>query len=422
MKQHYDIAIIGGGMVGASLAVSLLDAAQQLSLNIAVFEAYPLPEAGAQQLQPSYDARSTALSYGSRELLQRMNVWQSLSRQVSPIHHIRVSDRGHFGAVRLDAKSQGVPALGYVVENRWLGQVLLNRLAEAGGQVDLHCPAEVLSAEPHERGMTLQLDMEGESQSITAELVVMADGGRSLLRERLGIDYQQSDYQQCAVIANVSADRPHRGIAYERFTAAGPMALLPLTDDAESRPRSALVWSLPLERADEVLNWSDQHFLSELQRQFGYRAGAFQRLGERHCYPLKLTRAREQVRQGLVVLGNAAHTLHPIAGQGFNLALRGALALAEELVSAAEAGRPLGALSTLNRFNQKLDWDQQKTIGFSDQVTRLFSTDRQDAVCVRTLGMLAMDLLPPIKGYFSRSAMGQDVASAELSVRNPHGH
>ncbi|WP_076715143.1 2-octaprenyl-6-methoxyphenyl hydroxylase [Motiliproteus sp. MSK22-1] len=424
MKSHYDIAIIGGGMVGASLAVSLLQAASKYSLSIAVFEAHPLPEPTAETFQPSYDARSTALSFGTRKLLEQMGVWDTLRAQVSPIEKIRVSDRGHFGAVRLEAKTQQVPALGYVVENRWLGQTLLDALsrglssdsmakkssdAVAESPVSLLCPTEVISAEPLDKGMQLVVRKDGSTFDVTADLVVMADGGRSALREKLAIDYNESDYQQYAVVANITPDRPHQNIAYERFTASGPMALLPLTNDGMNKPRCALVWSIAAEQAEQIMNCSGDKFLHQLQQQFGYRAGIFQQVGQRYCYPLQLMRVREQVRQGIVVLGNAAHTLHPIAGQGFNLALRGALALSEQLVKAVEEGADLGAMATLRQFEQRLEWDQDKTIGFSDQVTRLFSSEAGGAVVARNLGLLAMDLSPIAKQWFARSAMGLDI-------------
>ncbi|MEH6627466.1 MAG: 2-octaprenyl-6-methoxyphenyl hydroxylase [Motiliproteus sp.] len=420
MKSHYDVAIIGGGMVGASLAVSLLPAVKKYGLKLAVFEAFALPESNSAELQPSYDARSTALSYGTRKLLEQMGVWQALSPQVSAIEQIKVSDRGHFGAARLQASKYKVPALGYVVENRWLGHVLLERLS-ADPSVELICPAEVTHAEPKAEGMSLQIDVNGEQQKISADLVVMADGGRSALRERLGIDYSHQEYGQYAVIANVTPDRPHQGVAYERFTASGPMALLPLTDDGDGQSRCALIWSVPEEQIDTVLGWNDQQFIDHLQQQFGYRAGAFTQVGERHSYPLKLSRVKEQVRQGVVVLGNAAHTLHPIAGQGFNLALRGTLALAESLVQALARGEKLGAIGTLKEFEQRLSWDQHKTIGFSDQVMRLFSNDSTESVVARNLGLLALDLLPVAKGLFARSAMGLDVPQPQFTLGTDHG-
>ncbi len=408
-STRYDVAIIGAGMVGASLALALLPLARARGLRIALLEAHPLPATTDMPLSPSFDARATALSYGSGLLLDRLGVWAALTDRVAPIAQVRVSDRGHFGAARLDATEENVAALGYVVENRVLGQALLQRLAAEGrGVVDLLCPARVSSALMQPQGVQLSVAVEAGQQTLTAELVVMADGGRSTLAEQLGLDYQRRDYAQRALIANVRLQRPHGGVAYERFTASGPMALLPLQDDAEGQPRAALVWSAEQARCEALLAMPDAAFVAELQNQFGYRAGRLLGVGGRSSYPLNLMRIREQVRPNLIALGNAAHTLHPIAGQGFNLALRGVMVLADELASASAAGARWGDIAVLARVEARCRWDQDKTIGFSDQVTRLFSTERRPAVIGRNLGLLALDLCPPVKREFARSAMGLD--------------
>ena len=332
MKQHYDIVIVGGGMVGASLACALLPASEKLDLNIAVIEAFPLPEANDLVYQPSYDSRATALAYGARTIYELMGIWDTLREHLSPIEHIHVSDRGRFGATRLHAEDEHVAALGYVVENHWLGRVLLDRLQQPdAGRVDFICPAEVTDIVPGAEQMGLSVKLDEQVHDLTAELVVMADGGRSELRERMGIGYTQEAYGQHAVIANISPDRPHAGVAYERFTDSGPMALLPLEDEG-GRHRCGLVWTVPDEMADEILGLDDAEFIERVHERFGYRAGCFVHVGERHAYPLKLSIADEQVRAGLAVLGNAAHALHPIAGQGYNLALRGVVALADQII------------------------------------------------------------------------------------------
>lgn len=430
MDIDCDVAIVGGGMVGAALALALCqgDAVNRDSgrkLSIKVFEAFPVPDAtaaskaAAEPLTPSYDARSTALSLGTRNLLERLGVWSTLAPVSTAINKIQVSDRGHFGATRIDAAKEKVPALGYVTENRSLGQALLTPLLQSdqglGGAVVEFCsPAEVVAAQSVAGGSRIEYEQDGEVRFCTSKLLVIADGGRSGLREQLQIDTDHSPYQQCALIANVSLDRPHQNIAYERFTEEGPMALLPLTADDQGRARAALVWSVPLEQADELLRCPSSQFLQQLQQRFGYRAGRFVALGERHNYPLNLMLAREQVRTGIAVLGNAAHALHPIAGQGFNLALRGAMLLAQEVLAAHGQQRDIGSLDTLERFYSQLGWDQTKTIGFSDKVTGLFSNDRSDAIVARNLGLLGLELLPPLKHALADSAMGLDMPLARL--------
>ncbi|MCS9978864.1 2-octaprenyl-6-methoxyphenyl hydroxylase, partial [Pseudomonas aeruginosa] len=310
-----------------------------------------------------------------------------------PILHIHVSDRGRFGATRLTAIEEGVPALGYVVENAWLGQCLWKALDPE--VVRWHCPAEVKTLEAREGGYRLTLDDETQ---LDCELAILADGGRSGLREQLGIAVEQTPYRQTALIANVSPSEAHLGQAFERFTPSGPMALLPLPDN-----RCALIWTRPGKDAERLRGLDDAAFLGELQAAFGYRLGAFRQVGARHCYPLHLVEAREQVRPHLVVLGNAAHSLHPIAGQGFNLSLRDTLALVDALL---HDDAPLGEFAVLQRYLDGQRLDQQMTVGFSDRVTRLFSNDRALLGAGRNLGLLGLDLLPPAKRWFARQAMG----------------
>ncbi len=438
MQSRYDIAIVGGGMVGAALALALIRGqAHALAqgpcepLRIVVFEAFPLPPVDqprqpGQPLPPSYDARSTALSLGSRHIFERLGVWPELASEACSIGKIQVSDRGHFGAVRLDADKERVPALGYVVENRNLGRVLLQPLQQplqkplprsqqhGSASVAFCCPAEVVAAKSVAGGTRIEYEHDGEVHCCDSRLLVIADGGRSGLCGQLQIETDESSYQHCALIANLSLDRPHQHVAYERFTDEGPMALLPLTDDSQGRPRAALVWSVPLEQADELLRCDKAAFVQQLQQRFGYRAGRFVALGERHSYPLKRRLAREQVRSGLAVLGNAAHSLHPIAGQGFNLALRGAMVLAQELLQAQAEQRDIGSIETLLRFQSQLGWDQAKTIGFSDKVTGLFSNDHSAQVVARNLGLLGLELITPFKHLLAESAMGLDIPLPRL--------
>ena len=386
------LAIVGGGLVGASLALALQQGAKARGWNIALIEPF---EPGS-EYQPSYDARSTALSYGTRLIYQRLGVWERIAERAEPITQIHVSDRGRAGATRLDASDQQVPALGYVVENAWIGHCLWQALDDE--VVTRHCPAEVEQMQAVAAGYRLTLTT---GQVLDCDLAVLADGGRSALREQRGIAIKTTPYDQSALIANVTPGKPHGGQAFERFTDDGPMALLPLQDN-----RCALVWTRPEEDAARLAALPEAAFLDELQQAFGYRLGGFQQVGARHLYPLMLIEAEEQVRSGLVVLGNAAHSLHPIAGQGYNLSLRDTEALAAALLSSSAK---LGDIGVLQAYHRQQRTDQWLTVGFSDRLTRLFAGSALLSVAGRNLGLLGLDLLPPAKAWFARQAMGLGV-------------
>jgi 2-octaprenyl-6-methoxyphenol hydroxylase len=387
--QRVDIAIIGGGLVGSSLAVALQAEAKLRGWRICLIE--PFTPGGA--YQPSYDARSTALSFGSQQIYQRLGLWQRIGQRAEPIKQIHVSDRGRFAAARLSAEEEGVPALGYVVENAWLGECLWQAMDQQ--VVSWRSPAQVTRMQAQAEGYRLSLD---DGATLDCSLAILAEGGRSGLREQLGINVSHMPYGQSALIANISPQDAHNGLAFERFTEEGPMALLPLADK-----RCALVWTRTTGEAERLLALDDRHFLDELQQAFGYRLGSLRQVGARHLYPLALTAAKEQVRQHLVVLGNAAHSLHPIAGQGYNLSLRDTQVLAEALLGSVA---PLGNLATLQGYLRSQQLDQQLTVGFSDQVTRLFSSGQPLLAAGRNLGLLGLDLLPPAKRWFARQAMG----------------
>jgi len=383
------LAIIGGGLVGASLALALQAGAKARGWQILLIE----PFAPGDSFQPSYDARSSALSFGTQQIYQQLGLWPVISQRAEPISQIQVSDRGRFGATRLDAREEGVPALGYVVENAWLGQCLWQALDTE--VVSWRCPAEVKAMQAIAGGYRLQLD---DDTHLECDLAVLADGGRSGLREQLGIHVRRIPYDQSALIANITPGEAHGGQAFERFTEQGPMALLPLPDN-----RCALVWTRQGMDAQRLVETDERSFLRELQDAFGYRLGALRQVGVRHLYPLALVEAEEQVRPHLVVLGNAAHSLHPIAGQGFNLSLRDVQSLADALLDGPALP---GDLATLQAYHQRQRLDQALTIGFSDQVTRLFGSSQPLLAAGRNIGLLGLDLLPPAKSWFARQAMG----------------
>ena len=394
MNESYDIVIVGGGMVGASLALALAP----LPWRIAVVEAF----APSSESQPSYDDRATALAEGSRRIFDTLGVWPELARSAAPIRRIHVSDRGRFGFARLAAGDYGVDALGHVVENRRLGTVLWDALA-CRPRVDLLAPCRVVAVDAAGEPATVEVEAaDGETHTLTAGLVVAADGARSRTREMLGMPVRMDDYGQQALIANVTVTDGGTGDeAYERFTDEGPLALLPMTGN-----RWSLVWTMSPERAALIAEADEPAFLAALQDAFGYRLGGFERAGRRQRYPLQLVAAIEQRLGRVLLIGNAAHGLHPVAGQGFNLGLRDVAVLADVLASTSEAGGDPGASATLEAY---LDWrreDHERVIGLTDSLVRLFTNPLAPVRGARALGLIGLDLIGPAKDLFARQAMG----------------
>ena len=398
---HADIAIIGGGMVGASLA--LLLAQQNPAWKIMLLDAQAI-NVNEAPYQSSFDSRSTAISHGSVEILQNLGVWQQLSQQATAIRQVHVSDAGHFMGGLIDAKTYGLSAVGFVIPNAWLGRVLHRQLL-AQKNVEVMAPAKVERIIPQQAGAQLAVHSPAGNTVLNCALAVIADGGDSPLRNALGIEVAVKDYQQTAIIANVGFSQPHKNLAYERFTSDGPLALLPLGGSPDAQ-ESALVLTLPREKSNELNSMDDAGFLQHLQHRFGYRLGKFLRVSERFSYPLQLTTAKEQVRSHIALVGNAAHFLHPVAGQGFNLSLRDCACLAGELGKAERAGKLLGELSTLQEFSQQQALDQTLTIGFSDKLVRLFSNSQLPLVALRHLGFVGLDVLPGVKSQFAAQTMG----------------
>lgn len=414
MTGKYDVLIIGGGLVGASLLCALESAINQHGLRVAMVETHAIDEAvdtstnalsgSPPSSPPSYDARASALSYGTRLIYDELGLWPDLDPFATAILDIQVSDRGHFGSTRLNHQQESVPALGYVVENYRLGEVLLKRLKSYRdqGRVEVLSPAQVQSLQPlPDSEMKVVIRQGEEFVEKVASLVVLADGGRSRLMEKLGISRKHYDYEQYALVANVSLDKPHNGVAYERFAGRGPMALLPLCAD-----RSALVWTVPTDEINDRMSMDDETFLSTLQEKFGYRAGRFTKVGMRESYPLALSVAREQVRPGLVVLGNAAHSMHPVAGQGYNLAIRDTMALAGNITESLRQAIAPGSLSRLLQYVEEQKSDQKMTLDFCDGLVKLFSRQELPVVLARNLGLSCLDMSRELKGRFARKAMG----------------
>jgi len=383
------VIIVGGGMTGATLALAIshLSAGK---LPVHLVEAV----APDSQAHPGFDARAIALAAGTCQQLARVGIWQALRECATAIRTVHVSDRGHAGFVTLDADDYSLPALGQVVELHDVGQRLFALLRKAPG-VTLHCPARVDSFTRSQDSVDVVLD---NGVTLGGKLLVAADGSRSALGEQCGIAWQQQPYEQLAVIANVTTAVPHDGRAFERFTEHGPLAMLPMSDG-----RCSLVWCHPLENRDEVLSWSDARFCQELQQAFGWRLGRITHSGSRNVYPLSLTTASRAISHRMALVGNAAQTLHPIAGQGFNLGLRDVISLAEMLAQAKDPGD----YALLSHYQQRRVDDKSATVGVTDGLVHLFANRWAPLVAGRNVGLMAMELFTPARDALAQRTLGQ---------------
>jgi 2-octaprenyl-6-methoxyphenol hydroxylase len=375
--------------VGASLAAALADCA----VRVLLVESVPFGAAG----QPSFDERTTALGNASRRIFEALGVWQAMLPEAAAILSIHVSDAGRFGFARLEAQQQGIEAFGYVVPNRTLGAALWEKL-RAAPRLLVRAPARLSQLDISATGVGLEVESAGSREAFTARLVVAADGAHSQVRAAAGIAAGVEDYEQVAVVANLACDEPHGGRAFERFTRAGPIALLPLAGGGR-----AAIWAMAPADAQRLQGLDDRGYLGELQAAFGWRAGRFTHLGRRAAYELRLTRAGAPVAQRTVLIGNAAQALHPVAGQGFNLGLRDAAMLAE--VIAGEPGDP-GGPEALARFAAWRSADRSGVVRFTDSLVKLFGDTRPGVGLLRNLGLLAFDLSPAAKGALSRVSAG----------------
>jgi 2-octaprenyl-6-methoxyphenol hydroxylase len=395
---NYDIVIAGGGMIGTSLALALAP----LGLRVAVVEAI----ARRDHQQPSFDDRSTALSRSTQRMFEAMGLWDDVVAASTPIASIHVSDKGRFGFSHINAEEQGVEALGYVVINRVLGEVLQSTLS-AARNIDVYCPARIESIElgPEQASATLSSD-DGD-QTLTSRLLVAADGANSAVREMMGISVQQREYGQRAVIGNLLPEKSLQHRAFERFTPQGPLAILPIADD-----RAGFVWTVDEHDADRVMALDDDEFLAEIQEEFGYRLGMFSRVGTRASYPLILSKAVRLTATRSVLIGNSAHGLHPVSAQGFNLGMRDVAALCDCIADVATKGSDPGDAADpgdaqlLARYAEWRRADQQKLVHFTDNLVRLFGSSRPGLRTLRNIAMIGFDLIPGVRPMFAKHTMG----------------
>ncbi|MGC2166301.1 MAG: FAD-dependent monooxygenase [Gallionella sp.] len=381
MNRQFDIAVIGGGPVGAALALALHGS----RLRICVLEARPADV-------PSRDARALALSYGSRLLLSRLGIWDAL-QEISSIRTIHISQQRSFGQTLLHAEELDVTALGYVLPYPVLQHAMTQALH--GSDIEIFNSAIVTQLDHTADHVQIDYQQDGTVHALQARLAVVADGGK-LLEQKY--PPAMHDYGQSALITHVTCAAPRAETAFERFTPQGPLALLPYKDGYE------LVWTAPHQRAQEMLQWDDAEFLLQLHAQFGDRVGEFKSAGTRACFPLSLKRALQQSPMPrTVLLGNAAQTMHPVAGQGFNLGLRDAWELAQVVHDSNVDA--LGSEAMLAAYRNSRRSDREAAIRFTDGLVRLFSNDWPLLDTARAAALTALDCLPFAKKFVARRMM-----------------
>jgi 2-octaprenyl-6-methoxyphenol hydroxylase len=406
-ESVHDVAIIGGGLVGASLACALAP----LGIRVALLEAVAFRAAA----QPSYDDRTLALSASSCRILESLGIWPELEDSATPIREIQVRELDRPGVVVMDPGEVGLDRFGHVVEARAFGAAMTAALPGLDN-LDFVCPASVTGLRVGDDEAVVDFQDGGRAGSIRSRVVVGADGAKSFVREALGIAAEEYDYRQTAIICNITPEEDHRGRAFECFTPTGPFAILPHVGG-----RCGLVWCIGSEEAAGLLELEESEFLARARRRFGNHLGRFLRIGRRSSYPLRLVRAAEDVRPRAVILGNAAHAIHPVGAQGFNLGLRDAAVLAEVLADAIRENpeTDIGSLDVLHRYSERREPDQQGTIAWSDGLARLFANPTDMAAAVRTAGLLAHAFLPPLRRQLAIRAMGYRGRTPRLARGEP---
>ncbi|MDX8154118.1 2-octaprenyl-6-methoxyphenyl hydroxylase [Acinetobacter pittii] len=399
MQQQ--VIIVGGGMVGLSLSLMLAKA----NIAVKLLEAVKYPNYDDQNVAPyhsSFDARNTALSRRSVQIYQKLGIWDALQQHATPILQVHITEQGSFGKARLIAEQEKVESFGQVIENAWLGRVLLTQVRQQP-LIELIDGVQVTALTQDAEQVHIEAKRGDEVLKLESKLLIAADGRDSFCRQAIGVGVDVHDYDQVAIVTTVQTSKPHDQVGFERFSALGPLALLPLPGEY----RRSVVWPVKKGTESEWLgDENDQHFLSALQQTYGDRAGKFEKTGKRFSYPLSQVLAHKQAVGRVILMGNAAHTIHPVAGQGFNLCLRDADVLVRYLVNQLTASDDIGTPDNLLAYEQARLSDQQRVIKFCDTVVRGFSNQNPLLKLIRNTGLIAFDVIPGVKPLVANYAMG----------------
>jgi len=424
-QQHFDVIISGGGLSGSLMALSLsqLTKADGSLLSIAIVEALPFKETSPADDIALFDARVLALSHGSAKYLDKLGAWQYLKNDACAITDIDISDRGHFAKARLTAKEHGVNALGYVIDMALIGKAQLKALNQnTKNNIQWFSPDSITeivwrgnlgdnnkeTASPKNQQVNVMLK---SGKLLSTQLLLGCDGIQSPVRKHANIEITSDDYGQVALIANVSTSKAHHHKAFERFSEFGPIAMLPLksinsNSSKDGSSRCSLVWTMTPEQAQRIKELDDDAFKEVLEREFGSYLGAITQVGKRDTYPLVLMQAQRQIYHRMALIGNASHTIHPIAGQGFNLGLRDVEVMAELIEGALAAEQDIGHFSLLHAYQTNRTKDQNEIIKLTDSLVTLFANNLPPLVVGRNLALQALNVISPLKKALVKKTMG----------------
>lgn len=388
--MNYDIVIVGGGMVGATLAYAL----RETTLRILLIDATPLA---------ATDARQIAITYPNACFFKNCGLWSALSAHAEPIQQVHVSHRGFFEITRLTADELNIPALGYVIPAKVINSTLQEHLDQT--KIEILRPAQLENFLQNNHEVTVSININGVTKTLQTKWLIAADGNHSTVRELLGIPTKKIDYEQTALVTITELQRPHQQIAYERFIDQGAIAMLPLSNN-----RCATIWTETCATINELLALDDKTFLARLQKKFGYRLGRFEKTHTRVSYPLQFIQATQQIHKNIVLIGNAAHALHPIAAQGFNLALYEIAALTEFFLQDEHTEEKLAVVF------KPLKQQQNNSMRFSHSLSALFSKQNFLFNIMRRFGMISLNTNPLIKKYFANAITGRSQRLSKLLI------
>lgn len=390
-QPEFDIAIVGGGMVGMAAALAL----SKLNLNICLLEYVQEQD----DSHPSYDDRTLVVNRASIQFWKNLNIWQDLSHLITPIDKVHVSNKGHFGSVNFDKDTLKVEALAYIVEAKKLGLALKNKI-ESIDSISIICPAQVIDFKTINNCVNVVYSVDNTQQNLTCKLMLAADGVKSSVRKSLQLKTDIKSYDRTAIICNITPEFKHNHCAYERLTQTGPTAMLPFVEN-----RCGFVWTVEKDKADEILTLDDTEFMQQAQNQFGFRLGRFLKVGRRSSYPLFLVKVPVQVKDRTILLGNAAHSMSPVSAQGLNLAVRDVAKLFDVIKEAISNNEDLGCDEILNNYQKSIKPDQSQTMNYTDDLMNWFKIEEPLVASIRSMGLIALDQsLEAKKALFNRTS------------------